>query len=158
MLAGVAAAALMTIALPATAATSPELPLSGTEAGSAIQAVDAFYQARHGAPLWLGAGKDGTARELVTVLQRASLDGFASGPAIAAQAQALLGRAASGNPAALASADRLLSSAWVQYVQALQTPPAGMTYADAWVRPRQETAQLAVSRTAQASTRTSTMI
>ncbi len=47
-----------------------------------------------------------------------------------------MARAGAGDPAALAAADRLLSSAWVQYVQALQTPPAGMTYADAWVRPR----------------------
>src|SRR6476469_5633286 len=149
MLAGVAAAAL-TIALPATAATSPELPMAGTDAGSAIQAVDAFYQARHGAPLWLSAGNDAAARELITVLQRASLDGFASGPAIAAQAQALLGRAAAGDPASRASADRLLSSAWVQYVQALQTPPAGMTYADAWVRPRQDSAATILARSAAA--------
>jgi murein L,D-transpeptidase YcbB/YkuD len=50
----------------------------------------------------------------------------------------LLIRAQTGDPAALAGADRLLSTAWVQYVQAVQTPPVGMTYADRWVVPRRE--------------------
>ena len=143
MLAGVAGAALMTLALPATAATSPELPMAATSNVSAIPAVDSFYQSRNGAPLWFRGGDDSAARALIGVLQRASLDGFASGPAIAAQAQALLG-----DLAARPTAERLLSSAWVQYVQTLQTPPAGMTYADAWVKPRQDSAAAILARSA----------
>lgn len=138
ILAGVAGAALMGLASPAQAATSPELPSAASYSPAADHAVNAFYAARQGAPLWLRAGNDNAARELIGVLQRASLDGMPSGPAIAAQAQALLAQAAGGDGAAIATADRLLSTAWVQYVEALQTPPAGMTYADKWVTPRRD--------------------
>jgi murein L,D-transpeptidase YcbB/YkuD len=139
MLAGVACAALTVLSAPAIGATNPELPMAPTYNFGADQAVNAFYAARGGAPLWLRGGTDtSAARELIGILQRASLDGMPSGPAMAAQAQALLARAQSGDPSAIATADRLLSSAWVQYVEALQTPPAGMTYADQWVAPRRD--------------------
>jgi murein L,D-transpeptidase YcbB/YkuD len=151
MLAGVACAALMAFSLPVQAASSPELPTGAAYSSSADQAVGAFYASRGGAPLWLRTGADSSAvRELIGVLQRAALDGMPSGPALAQQAQALLARAASGDPAALASADRLLSGAWIQYVQALQTPPAGMTYADQWVTPRRDSPASILARTAAA--------
>ncbi|MEA3081109.1 MAG: L,D-transpeptidase YcbB, partial [Sphingomonadales bacterium] len=136
MLAGVACAALMSLSLPAHAAASPQLPSPATyETGDA--AVTAFYASRSGAPLWLRSGADSSAaRELIGILQRAALDSMPSGPAFAQQVQALLSRAESGDQAAVSTADRLLSLAWVQYVGAIQTPPAGMTYADQWVTPR----------------------
>ena len=146
ILAGAACAALMGLALPANAATSPELPASGAYNVQGSDAVDAFYASRRGAPLWFRNGSDNSARALIDVLQRASLDGMPSGPAIAAQAQALLARAAAGDVAARATADRLLSSGWVQYVSALQTPPAGMTYADKWVMPRRDSAAAILAR------------
>jgi L,D-transpeptidase YcbB len=148
MLAGVACAALMAPVLPAQAATTPEL---ATPANLDVaQSVSAFYARRGAAPLWLRAGTSTAARELIGVLQRAPLDGFANGPAIASQAQALLARAEAGDPTAGASADRLLSSAWVQYVEALQTPPAGMTYADRWVAPRRDSAAAILAKAAAA--------
>jgi murein L,D-transpeptidase YcbB/YkuD len=91
-----------------------------------------------------------SARELIGLLQRASLDGYASGPATAAQAQELLARAASCDPAAAAAADRLLSAAFVHYVEALQTPPSGMTYADRWVTPRRDSAATILAKAAAA--------
>jgi murein L,D-transpeptidase YcbB/YkuD len=146
MLAGVACAALMGLTLPAEAA-SPQLPASY----NASDPVSAFYASRNDAPLWLRTGADSSAaRELVGILQRAALDGMPNGPALAQQAQALLARAGSGDQAALADADRLLSSAWVQYVQALQTPPAGMTYADGWVMPRRDSPATILARAAAA--------
>jgi len=139
LLAGAAAAALTVLCVPATAATSPELPAAGYSA-SAQQAVASFYAARGGAPLWLRTGADGNAaRELIGVLKRAPLDGLQSGPALAAEAQALMARAQGGDPAALSAADRMLSTAWVLYVQALQQPPLGVIYADGWARPRPQT-------------------
>jgi murein L,D-transpeptidase YcbB/YkuD len=140
MLAGAACAAVTAIASPAYSA-SPSLPsTSHATSASADQAVSGFYAARRGAPLWLrGGGNSSAAREMIGILQRAPLDGLASGPALAAEAQSLVARAQSGDPAALADAERLLSTAWVLYVQALQTPPAGMTYADSWVAPRRHT-------------------
>ena len=136
LLAGAAAAALTVLCVPAYAA-SPELPAAGMTSASAGQAVAAFYASRHGAPLWLRSGAEsGAARELIGVLARAPLDGLQSGPAFAAQAQSRMARAQAGDGAALASADRLLSTAWVMYVQALQRPASGVIYADAWARPR----------------------
>ena len=147
MLAGATAAALMIPVVPAIGANSP-VP---TYAGAGDPSVAAFYAGRHGAPLWLGQGSSSSAaRELISVLQRAPLDGFDTGPAIAAQAQALMERAQAGDRSALASADQLLSAAWVQYVQVLQTPPAGMIYADAWVGPRRESGVQILARAANA--------
>jgi L,D-transpeptidase YcbB len=152
ILAGVACAALTTLAAPVNAATSPGLPAQFLISNaSADQAVSAFYAARNGAPFWLRSGADSSAaRELVGVLARAPLDGLQSGPALATEAQVLIARAQSGDPAALAQADRLLSTAWVLYAQALQTPPAGMAYADNWVAPRRDTPRQILARAAAA--------
>lgn len=139
MLAGVASAALMVLCAPATAATSPELPLGANYASSTEQAVNSFYASRADAPVWLRSGGDSAgARALIETLERAQLDGMPSGPALASQAQALIARAQAGDSAALNAADRLLSSAWIQYVEAIEKSPVGITYADRWVSPRQD--------------------
>ena len=139
MLAGAACAALMISAAPAMAASSPSTSTIATSPNGG--AVAAFYASRHGAPLWFSQGADSAAaRELISVLDRAPLDGLASGPALAMQAQTLIGRGA------LASADQLLSAAWIEYVQTLQRPPSGMVYADSWVRPRRDSAATILAR------------
>ena len=151
MFAGVAVAALSALSLPAYAATTPEFALQGSYDPAIEQAVNAFYASRANAPLWLRVGADASAaRQLIDTLQRAPLDGMPGGPALAAQAQALLARAQSGEPSAQAAADRLLTSAWVQYVEELQTPPSGMTYADQWVTPRRDSAAAILAKTAAA--------
>ena len=151
-LAGAASAALLGLAVPVSAATSPELPAPSMQVSpAAAQAVSTFYASRGGAPLWLRSGADSSAaRELIGILERAPLDGLDSGPALAAQAQALLARAQTGDPAARSAADRLLSAAWISYVQTIQRPPAGMIYADAWVRPRRDTPMQILQRAAAA--------
>ena len=151
ILAGAACAALTAIpapALAAAAATNPELPAPGAAVGD--QAISAFYASRGGAPLWFrGSTQTNAASALMAVLQKAPLDGLPSGPALALQAQSLMARASTGDAAALTQADRLLSNAWISYVQTLQRPPAGMTYADKWVAPRQDTpAQILVKAAA----------
>jgi murein L,D-transpeptidase YcbB/YkuD len=111
--------------------------------------VSAFYASRAGTPLWFKGGGS-AARELINILNRSSLDGFANGPALAFEARGLLARAEAGDAQALTSLDRLLSVAWVQYVEALQTPPTGMTYADPWVRPRHDPPASILARAAAA--------
>jgi L,D-transpeptidase YcbB len=152
ILAGAACVALTVLSVPvAAAAATPEVPATAPLNGSVEQAVDAFYASRGGAPLWLRSGPNGpAATELMGILQRAPLDGLASGPALALQAQSLAARASTGDAAALGQGDRLLSTAWVMYVQALQTPPAGMTYADSWVQPRRSTPLQILQRAAAA--------
>ena len=139
ILASAACAALTITAAPISAATVPSAPspfrMFGQVGGTDV---DAFYASRRGAPLWLSDGPNSpAARQLISILQRAPIDGLASGPELAGRAQALISQAP-GDPAALIAADKLLSSAWVQYVQAVRRPPRGMTYADAWVAPRSQ--------------------
>jgi murein L,D-transpeptidase YcbB/YkuD len=139
----------MVFSAPIAPAANAQVPTATTADLAAAQAVGDFYASRHGAPLWLKAGAgSAAARELISVLQRSTLDGFPAGSARATQAQALLLRAQTGDPAALPAADRLLSTAWVQYVQALQTPPTGMTYADKWVVPRRDSPASILARAA----------
>ena len=150
-LAGAAGAALLGLASPVSAAASPELPAANVVSPSAQQAVNAFYARRAGATLWLrGGAPTSAARDFVGILQRAPLDGLSSGPMLAAQAQALIARAASGDPASALAADRLLSAAWVSYVDVLQRPPSGMIFADPWVQPRRESASQILQRAAAA--------
>lgn len=156
LLAGAACAALMGISLPVSAATVPELPgVANQFSPSTAQAVDTFYASRGGAPLWLRGADSAAARELIGILDRAPIDGLASGPALASQAQALISRAQSGDPAALGAAERVLSAAWVSYVETLQRPPTGMIYADRWVTPRQRTPMEILQRAAAAPSLTS---
>ena len=152
MLAGVACAALTILCAPSKTILVG-VPQAAAQAPSSAtaQAVSSFYAARQGAPLWLRPGADNAAaRELINALQRASLDGLPGGPSFAAEAQLLLSRAAAGDADALVRADRLLSTAWILYVQALQRPPAGMTYADSWVIPRRDGAYDILARAAAA--------
>lgn len=140
ILGGAACAALMGITQPAFGAASPAFPTATAHAVSGVDhAVDAFYASRGGAPLWLASpGNVAAANEFTAILRRAPLDGLASGPALAAEADALLARGAAGDAAARTSAERLLSTAWALYVGQLQTPQPGMTIADAWAAPRRD--------------------
>lgn len=142
----------MGVAHPALAASSPEAPLAAISSTPGVdRVVSAFYASRSGTPFWLQSPSSmDAARDFLSVLRRAPLDGLASGPALAAEVEALLGRAAGGDSAARASAERLLSSAWTLYVGALQTPPQGMTVADSWVAPRHDTPGQMLARAAAA--------
>ena len=55
---------------------------------------------------------------------------------MAAQVQAAVAQARSGTPADMASAERVLSTAWVSYVQALKRPTSGMIYAFPVLQPQ----------------------
>lgn len=154
-LAGAACAALLGLAVPVSAATSPELPAVAIGSPSAVQAVGAFYASRGNTPLWLSGGvPSSAARELLEILERSPLDGLDSGPALAARAQALMARAQGGDSAVVSAADQLLSVAWVSYVQSLQRPPSGMIFADSWVQPRRDSPMQILQRTAAASSLT----
>ena len=142
LIAGAAFAALISLCAPVAAATTPEAPLSFRMFGAQSDpGVQAFYASRRGSPLWLGQGIDApAARELIQVLRRAPVEGFAEGPGIASQAEALMARASTGDRDAFSEADQLLSSGWVRYVQTLRRAPAGMTYAEQWIAPRNQSA------------------
>jgi L,D-transpeptidase YcbB len=95
----------------------------------AAVAVASFYQ-QHAQPIWFRSGPDAAAiAQLTAILQRAPFDGLPQGPQLAAQVQAAAAQASSGKPDDIASAEQVLSSAWVDYVQAIKRPTKGMIYA-----------------------------
>ena len=99
-----------------------------TTLSAASASTEAFYASRSNAPIWLRAPGDlAAATRLVEFLRRAPLDGLSDGPAWASRIEAALAKAQA-DPKAAAEADRLMSSAWIAYVQALHAPTPGMYY------------------------------
>lgn len=114
---------------PALATGSSELPPAA--------AVAAFTEQRSGAPLWLRDGVNGPAvRALIAALRQGELDGFPAGPRLATAIEGAAERARSGKPADASEAERLMSAAWVMYVQALHWPAGNMVFADPRLSPR----------------------
>lgn len=100
--------------------TTP-VPLSGS--------VVRFYESRRNAPIWFRAGpRSEAATQLLAILHRSPIDGFAEGPRLAAGLQQAIRNAQFGGPPAMLHADRLLSTAWVRYVQAIRSPSRGVLY------------------------------
>ena len=100
-------------------------------------AVASFYDAFQSHSIWFRGGANAAAiAQLTAILQRAPFDGYPQGPQVAAQVQAAAAQAASGQPQDIASAERVLSSAWVQYVQAIKKPTTGMIYAYPVLQPQ----------------------
>jgi len=123
-------------AAPALAATA-----SGTSgqvgAVPAAAAVASFYDSWRTQPIWFRGGvNEAAVSRLVSILQRAPFEGFAAGPELAAQVQAAVAHARSGNATDVGAADRTLSTAWVQYVQAIKRPTQGMIYAFPVLQPQ----------------------
>ena len=126
-------------------------PVTSAAPASAASSVAAAYDTYHIQPIWFrnGANEAAIAR-LVQILQRAPFDGFAEGPELATQAQAAVAQARSGNAADVAAAERTLSSAWVQYVQWIKRPTAGMIYAYKILKPKGSNAEQILLTTADA--------
>jgi len=114
-------------------------------------AVASFYDSLHTQPIWFRGGTNTAAiAQLTAILQRAPFDGFAEGPQLAAQVQAAAAQAAGGKPDDVANAERVLSSAWVQYVQAIKKPTTGMIYAYPVLEPQGDRADQILLTTAAA--------
>lgn len=119
-------------------AQAPAATTSGqSPAVSATAAAASFYNTWNTHPIWFRNGPDTAAiAQLTAILQRAPFDGFPEGPQLAAQVQAAVAQAASGKPDDVTAADRVLSSAWVEYVQAIKKPTSGMIYAYPVLQPQ----------------------
>ena len=117
---------------PAPAPPAPTLPAS-IAVGPDVAAAYDTYRVQ---PIWFRGGMvdNVAAGQLIAILQRAPFDGFAEGPQLAAAVQSAISQARV-DPAMANSADRVLSTAWVRYVQALKRPTAGMIYAVPFLKP-----------------------
>jgi len=126
-------------------------PVTSAAPASAASSVAAAYDTYHIQPIWFrNRANEAAIARLVQVLQRAPFDGFAEGPELATQAQAAVAHARSGNAADAAAAERTLSSAWVQYVQWIKRPTAGMIYAYKILKPQGSNAEQILLTTAAA--------
>jgi L,D-transpeptidase YcbB len=116
----------------------PAAAIDGQSAAvPAAAAVTSFYNTYQSQQIWFRNGANAAAiSQLTAILKRAPFDGFAEGPQLAAQVEAAAAQANSGNPADIANAERLLSSAWVRYVQAIKAPTTGMIYAYPILQPQ----------------------
>jgi len=133
------ALALTALSLVSTAAAAQvaSTPASAP-ALSSLQANDdisRFYNASKNAPIWFRSGQAESAPLLATILKRSAIEGFTRGPQLAAEVEAAIAKAQSGDAAALQAADRALSSAWIAYVQYIHKPTPGMLYGEKWVTP-----------------------
>jgi len=112
--------------------------LSGGMAGvPAATSVSAFYSNYKAPSIWFRNGvADPATAQLVAILKRAPFDGLASGPQLAAQVEAAIAQAGSGRAEDVAAAERILSTAWVEYAQRIKQPTAGMIYQYPVLRPQ----------------------
>ena len=125
---GATAALAQQAAVPAAAVQSVSLPTAGS--------VAAVYNQHKIKPIWFHNGSPTVAAtQLVQILRRSPIDGLGSGPQLADQIEASI-RASAGNPAGVAQAEQLMSSAWVLYVQTIKRPTNGMIYAYDVLKPR----------------------
>lgn len=86
---------------------------------------------------WVGTAEGRAAANLlVERLKTADLEGFAQGPAYAAQAADLLGQADAGVEGAAGQANSVLSNALAAFVMHIQSPVADVIYGGDWLRPQ----------------------
>lgn len=89
-------------------------------------AVQSYYGRWRG-PAWFDDNGRSTAA-LIAILRRAPLDGLAAGPTLANRVEEAARLASSGNPADRIAAGRVLSAAWLAYVETIRQPVGNMIY------------------------------
>ena len=104
--------------------------------------VEAYYAARPSSIWLVGSDTRAAAEKLPALFRAAIVDGF-DGPALAASVEAAL---AGGQP----SDDRIISAAWVRFVQALSSPVAGINYGDPALKLKAPSAAAILSQAAAA--------
>lgn len=135
-----AAAAIPAISSAQTVAGATATPAAATAAPTVAglqygDDISRFYTASKDAPIWFRAGQADAGPMLINILRRAPIDGFAKGPQLATDVEAALAKAQTGDAAAVQAAERVMSNAWIGYVQAIHAPTPGMLYGEKWVTP-----------------------
>ncbi|QDP20184.1 L,D-transpeptidase family protein [Sphingomonas xanthus] len=130
---GIAALALVTAGplaaqAPTTSAVVPSVAPANSD-------VSRYYDASRNAPIWFRAGQGEAVPQLISILRRSPVDGFTRGPQLAAEVETAFAAARTGDAKAVQHAERVMSSAWVAYVQTISAPTPGMIYGEKWVTP-----------------------
>ena len=127
--------ALALIAVPAGGAAQVAPAAASAPAMTGNDDISRFYSASKNAPIWFRSGQAEAGPALVEILRRSPIEGFSRGPALAAEVEAALAKAQTGDPAAVQAAERTLSAAWIAYIRAIHAPTPGMLYSEKWVTP-----------------------
>ncbi|HVJ70823.1 MAG TPA: L,D-transpeptidase family protein [Sphingomicrobium sp.] len=109
---------------------APILALPGSANASAV---NYFYERRQEAPIWLTSAGTSAVADLLETLRKAPIDGLPQGPQYATQIEAMVQRAQTGDAVARNTAERALTNAWVDYVQALQRPNTNVIWGDPYL-------------------------
>jgi murein L,D-transpeptidase YcbB/YkuD len=106
--------------------------------------VEAYYASHPAALIWLGTPDARlAAAELPEILRQAPIDGLEDGPALAAAVETALDVGQS-------AGDKIISTAWVRYVQRLKAPVEGISYADLALTLKAPSAETILTDAAQA--------
>ena len=109
-------------------------PILALPSSANASSVNYFYERRQEAPIWFSAaGGTQAIADLLTILRRAQIDGLPQGAQYAAQVEAIVLSAQSGDAVARNTAERALTNAWVDYVQALQRPNSNVIWGDPYL-------------------------
>jgi murein L,D-transpeptidase YcbB/YkuD len=110
---------------------APQVALPNSPNGSTVRY---YYERRNYAPIWFRAGAgDEAIGKLLAVLRAAPVDGMANGPQVAANLEAAIAAARSGDAMKQKEAELALSAAWVDYVQTLQRPNNNVIWGDPYL-------------------------
>jgi murein L,D-transpeptidase YcbB/YkuD len=135
-----ASAAALAAPAGASAADPGAVPVASVQAVSLPTAgsVAALYDQYKLKPIWFRNGGPSVAvTQLTQILKRSPIDGLSSGPQLAGQIEGAVAQAiASKSEGDIATAEQLLSSAWVLYVQTIKRPTPGMIYAYDVLKPQ----------------------
>lgn len=109
----------------------PQVALPNSPNGLAVRY---FYERQHYTPLWFKAGAGSPAiGQLLSILRTAPIDGMANGPQVAANLEAAVLAAQSGDEMKRKEAELALSAAWVDYVQTIQKPTSNVIWGDPYL-------------------------
>lgn len=130
-----AATMLAPVALHAQDASAPAQSMTVSSASALVASaqVVSFYQRFQTNEIWTSDPR--TVSEIVKLLRRAPVDGFHAGPQYAAHIETRAAQLSTMTPEQRAEFDKLISTAWVSYVQKLKEPVPGMIYGDAYASP-----------------------
>ena len=110
---------------------APQVALPSSPNGATVRY---FYERRNYAPIWFRAeAGDQAIGQLLAILRQAPIDGMANGPQVAAQVEAAVAAARTGDPMKQKEAELALSAAWVDYVQTLQRPTSNVIWGDPYL-------------------------
>ena len=114
---------------------------AAAQPATARSAFEGYYSIRT-SPIWFSGGKPtAAANSLPAILRRSELDGVSGARELAGQVELAL-RSANRKAGNIMQLDRVLSSAWVRFVSAVQSRIPGADYGDERMRRIESTAEI----------------